>query len=371
MNPTKAETAERMRIGDKVSIAPRGKRGIWTAEFWHNGQHRHRSMKTANLKIARQRALLLESELAGGEYVVPVKPLSVADAVRQFMDNRRSEGRAQKTLVKYQAELDAFVDFLIRHGVHTLTQITPHLFDRYRTERAKDRSAKTLYTAMIILKTFIRWCVNRDLLEKDPLRSCKVSEPYIPPKRTPTAAQIQQILAAAQGQRQVQLALLAYTGLRAGEMQMLRPQDVDLEQGWIHITAHDGWVPKTRQARKVPLHPKLKAYLATMPNSNRPYYFVAPPSPKYPQAGHYIDIRTLNEHFQRLAKSLSLPVGRKHDGLVIHSLRHYFETVAVDSGVPQFVVDTWMGHAGAAVMGKTYYGLGDDKSQAYMQQVKF
>jgi integrase len=41
------------------------------------------------------------------------------------------------------------------------------------------------------------------------------------------------------------------------------------------------------------------------------------------------------------------------------------------AGVPQFVVDAWMGHAGPASMGRVYYGLTDAKSQAYMQQVRF
>jgi integrase len=166
--------------------------------------------------------------------------------------------------------------------------------------------------------------------------------------------------------------MLAYSGLRAGELQMLRPQDVDLGNGWIHVTAHDDWVPKTRQARKVPIHPKLGEYLGTMPTvGGRARYFEALPSPKYPKGGHHIDIRTLNEDFQRLAHALGMPVGRKKEGFVIHSLRHYFETTAVDSGTPQFLVDAWMGHAGPALMGKSYYGLGDAKSQTYMQQVKF
>jgi integrase len=68
---------------------------------------------------------------------------------------------------------------------------------------------------------------------------------------------------------------------------------------------------------------------------------------------------------------LAIPVGRKPNGLVIHSLRHFFETRAVDSGVPQFVVDQWMGHAGHGLMGRTYYGFSDHKSLAFMQQVKF
>lgn len=36
---------------------------------------------------------------------------------------------------------------------------------------------------------------------------------------------------------------------------------------------------------------------------------------------------------------LGVRVGRKDDGLVIHSLRHYFETCCVNSRVPQLVVD--------------------------------
>lgn len=31
-------------------------------------------------------------------------------------------------------------------------------------------------------------------------------------------------------------------------------------------------------------------------------------------------------------------------GFVIHSLRHFFETFAVNAGIPQRVIDTWLGH---------------------------
>ena len=235
-----------------------------------------------------------------------------------------------------------------------------------------DRSEKTVFGSMIIVKTLVRWCVSRELLDRDPLRANHIVRPYVPPKRVPATAEVRQILATAKGQRQVHLATLAYTGLRAGEMQMLRPQDVDTVNGWIYVAAHGDWMPKTRQARKIPIHSELRKYLAMMPaGSNRTRFFEAPPSPRYPDGGHHIDIRTLNEDFQRIARRLGMRVGRKDDGFVIHSLRHSFETAAVDSGVPQFQVDAWMGHAGAALMGKTYYGLSDTKSQAYMDQVKF
>jgi len=41
---------------------------------------------------------------------------------------------------------------------------------------------------------------------------------------------------------------------------------------------------------------------------------------------------------------------------VIHSLRHYFETVTLNSNVPQRVIDAWLGHSSDRSMGSVYYG---------------
>ena len=66
-----------------------------------------------------------------------------------------------------------------------------------------------------------------------------------------------------------------------------------------------------------------------------------------------------------------IPTGRADQGLVVHSLRHFFETQAVNSRIPQVVVDAWMGHAGGGSMGKQYYRLSDEMSQQLMKQVTF
>ena len=152
---------------------------------------------------------------------------------------------------------------------------------------------------------------------------------------------------------------------------MLRPKDVDLKLGWIHVAAREGWKPKTSQSRKIPIHSRLlnilKAYVATVRElSLRQYFFSDSPNGSRP-----INVRTLNVDLQARAESTGISVGRKHNGLVTHSLRHFFETQSVDAGVPQFVVDQWMGHRGQALMGRTYYGHSDQKSMEFMQRVKF
>ena len=120
---------------------------------------------------------------------------------------------------------------------------------------------------------------------------------------------------------------------------MLRPIDVDLEGGWIHIAARAEWTPKNRQSRKVPIHPRLRQCLGKLPRTDRPYLFCAPPSKKYPAGDHYLKVKHLNEYLQRLAKLLGMSTGRKNDGLVLHPLRHFFETHCVNAGIPQRVVE--------------------------------
>ena len=65
-----------------------------------------------------------------------------------------------------------------------------------------------------------------------------------------------------------------------------------------------------------------------------------------------------------------MPTGRK-DGFVIHSLRHFFETFCVNAGIPQRVIDTWLGHRSDKSMAAVYYRLTDIDSQTFMSKVPF
>ena len=96
MTTTDRETADRILIGDKVRIVARGKRGIYTAEFWHNGKHQKRSLKTADLRHARKRAALMEAELATGVYAAPLKTVTIANAVIEYMEVIKGNGRKRK-----------------------------------------------------------------------------------------------------------------------------------------------------------------------------------------------------------------------------------------------------------------------------------
>jgi integrase len=295
--------------------------------------------------------------------------------VADYLACKESEGLKPKTIVKYTEWLaDSFVPFAEGQAGAALDEVSPRLFEAYANLRRKTQKPKSLYTGLTIVKQFLKWCSGhgRDYLPRNPVAGCRVRQPYVPPQFTPTPEQVRAILDAAGGDRKRQYALAAFAGLRADEVTTLAPRAVDLKGGWVHVVGRDGWTPKTMQARKIPIHPILLDLLAGVPAAPRPYFFCAPACPRYPDGQHHINYRNMNEALQRLAAPLGIPVGRKHDGLVYHSLRHFFETACVDSGIPQFVIDVWMGHVGKGKsMGKQYYGFSESKSRAYMRRVNF
>lgn len=61
------KTNERIRVGNRITIYQRGKKKIYVADYWSGGQHCRQSLETANLKVARERAIKLEAELSNGQ----------------------------------------------------------------------------------------------------------------------------------------------------------------------------------------------------------------------------------------------------------------------------------------------------------------
>ena len=360
----------RIRVGDNVTIYPRGKKKIWCADFWRGGRHCRRSLNTANKKEALRRAQKLEVELADGTYQPPPPEAAIDKTVEDYLTYLATENRARKTLVKYRGILTTFTEFLAAHRVTLLHQFTAIHFDHFRAERKKDHHAKTMYTEGVVIKQYLKWCKSRKLIRENPIADFKLVKPPLAPKDGPSLPQINAILASSRGMLMQMLAVLAFTGMRSGELQRLRKEDMDLAGNWLHIVSRAGAETKTRCSRKVPLHPRLRAILEKKAKAAGPWLFTSVASRKFPAGGHWISTRKLNERFKRLLERLALPVGRD-TGFTIHSLRHSFETICVNAGIPQRVIDTWLGHSADKSMAAVYYRLQDEDSQAFMKKVPF
>lgn len=349
----------------------RGKKGIYQLDYWWDGQHRRQTLKTPNKKIALQRARTILDGLVSGETKpTAIAPILIKDAAQQYVDYLTVEGRCHKTTARYLGILNVFSTFAATQDVQHLHNITVRLVDAFRASRKDDLTAVSMFKEVVLLKSFLRWAASRKLLGGDPLRDVRYKRPPAVIHPAPTLEEVDRILAAARGPRRGQLAVLAFTGMRSGELRHLRGEDIDLEGNWIHIVSRPGAETKTRTSRKVPIHPRLKPVLERLrPKSGR-WLFEATPSRRYPQGGHWINPKRLNEDLQKILRRLELPAGRD-GGYTVHSLRHFFETMAVNAKVPQLIVDKWLGHQGGHSMAKIYYAHDDAVHVEMMKEVPF
>ena len=354
-----------------MTIYPRGKKKIYCADFWHDGKHQRVSLETRNKKVATQRAVKIDADLTSGRYSAPPPPTKIETAVNKYLAHLKAEGRARKTIVRYQGELEAFRDFCHARRFYRLSQITVLLFDEFRADRRQIHVERTVFHESVVVKQWIKWGKTRKLLPNNPLEDYRLEKPRPQPKGGPSLEQVNSILTAAQDTRRAQFAVLAFGGMRSGELQHLQRAEVDLEGKWLHIVSRPGAETKTRESRKVPIHPRLYDVLKGASQSAFTYFFTTEASPRYPAGGNWINPKRLNEDFIKILEKFEIPAGRKNGGFTIHCLRHFFKTHCINCGVPKPVVDTWQGHKIDMSVGAQYYKLADEASQDFMTMVSF
>lgn len=168
-------------------------------------------------------------------------------------------------------------------------------------------------------------------------------------------AEAEAVLAAAPASLVLLPALGIFAGLRAGEIQMLRPElDVDLERSILFIQAREGWRPKYGKNREVPisdaLRPYVERHLATQ--AGRDYLFPGR------EEGVPRSLRNLEEHFARIVADAGLEPGREHpQGVTLHTLRHTFASWLVMAGADLLTVSRLLGHATIKQVQETYAHL--------------
>ena len=365
----------RILVGASVYIAPRGKGNIYCAEFSFRGKHCRRSLKTRNVKVARQRALALERTLDGGTETLPTpksKPIKFDAAIDAFLEHQRLAGCRRKTLTKYRGVLLQLQSHAQRQHVTEVGSVDLPLVDAYRTHRSNELSMRSMFNEAVILKTFLGWCADRGYTIVNPLGTQNYKRPKCEPRGGPDLDQINQILAHASPLRVPVFAMLAFTGMRAGECQHLRFEDVDFKGGWIHVVSREGAETKTGNSRKLPLHPRLRLILEGLPRTQRTWFFTALPSRRYPSGDHHLNMKHVNEDILKFYKKLGILAGKKSGGFTLHSLRSSFKTIVINAGVPREVVDHWQDHAGRRpTASDAYYKLSDTESQQFMQKVPF
>lgn len=166
-------------------------------------------------------------------------------------------------------------------------------------------------------------------------------------------------LARASGPHSTLIGLLAYTGLRWGEVAALRVGDVSLTRHRLAVSQNAVLVagtvvvgtPKSHKRRSVPFPAFLCAPLAIALRGKSPHDLVFPD-----KHGRRLVTPTVRDRswFDRALERAELPQ------MTIHDLRHTAASLAVASGAHVKAVQKMLGHASAAMTLDVYADLFDD-----------
>ena len=144
------------------------------------------------------------------------------------------------------------------------------------------------------------------------------------------------------------LATAVFTGMRIGELLALRWDDVDWDEGVIHVRDS-----KTRAGvREVVLMPALQQLLAkhSLEHEGSTYVFET-------RDGEHMKQRTVLRALAATLKRAKLPHMRFHD------LRHTYASILIDQGHPETFICEQLGHANASITRSVYGHLFDRKKR--------
>ena len=144
-------------------------------------------------------------------------------------------------------------------------------------------------------------------------------------------------------------ALIAYTGIRRGEMLRLRWLDVDFRRKLITARSLKQSRQRRETSRDIDMHPELKIILEAYRKNRRLGPYVICPTKT-------VDPLTKEEANAAFRQSLDgtrwqrqIPSGKKKTIIGFHTFRHSFASNLAALGVDQRIIDRWMGHTTEAM----------------------
>lgn len=224
--------------------------------------------------------------------------------------------------------------------------------------KRQPKSATVVLRAHGILQAILDSAVRDRRIHSNAAQGVPLPRKVPRPHRYLTHEEVHTLVAAA-GTYGLIVQILAYTGLRWGELAALRVRHIDLVRGRLAIEENavltGGRVvigtPKTHKRRVVPFPRFFEGALRTQVDGKEDEDLAFPST-----IGTYIKTPTAhaNSWFDRALERSGLPE------MTIHDLRHTAASLAISAGANVKVVQRMLGHASAAMTLDTYADLFDD-----------
>ncbi len=221
-------------------------------------------------------------------------------------------------------------------------------------------SPTTINHRLGIALSAIKWAHDRGLIDTAPpkwkplkSRGNNHSRKYL------TASELRKLMEKLREPRWERLTLIVmlalYAGLRQQEIAWLTWEDIDLEEGWLHVRPKKGWSPKSvTSERSVPIADELADYLTSAPRTCRRW--VTPHMP-----GKQWDRSWLGAETRRLFKAAGVDDGGPH---TLHRLRGTFATTVLRGGGDLESLRQVLGHSALSVTAGYLEATSESKRRA-------
>lgn len=337
-------------------VRPRpGKPDLVTWECrWREANGRQRRKSFGRKADADRYRNEVETRLGDGSYVDPRSRVTLGEYAEQWLAGRVSI--KPKTMTGYRSLLDCWL--LPRWGDARLSRITYEDVRVWVAEMAEQLSASRTRQAYFLLTSILDEAVKARRLTVNPARGAELPRLKLVRRRYLTHEQVDDLAAACGYQHGLVILVLAYTGIRWGEMAAIRADRLSLGARRIHIAEAMSEVngevqfgsPKSHADRWVSVPAFLREPLLELARGKRPSDLLFTTS-----RGYALRVRSFRRStFDRAAREVGL------EGLVPHELRHTAASLAIAAGANVKAVQTMLGHASAQLTLDRYSHLFDD-----------
>jgi integrase len=349
-----------MRIGRRLFKSSDGSEKA-TETFWATfsigGKQRFVSLEVFKRDDAFRAAYRLSQRLEIGEQqLVERTNIKLGEIVDTYLALLKGRGRAFKTMEKYTYVLKKLQTWWEKRGDKAASRFTVHDFYGFKAQLERDGMAqKTIADRMMIVRQLLKWASEKAkphrLLPTNPIAGEPVMEAKSPQQPCFTPEQVKVLLDNADPILKPIFAVMAYTGLRFGEVRDLMWDHIQLRDNGGAIRVYGGGSgvdggPKDHDYRTVPVNAELARILTAMPQ-DQARVFSQPGTKKYPDGTRPLDQTQLLKKLKKLCKRVGFPDWKKYK---LHSFRHGFASMCARKNLPQKYILDWMGHSKSDIL---------------------
>jgi integrase/recombinase XerD len=318
------------RSGRTFRIYFNTQRGYWYVAY-NNGQQR---VRRALFVKTRPEAEARVKELDAPQHHEKVQSVrqTWSEFQKKYLEFKTSQGKASKTISRYKVAMEAFERHLTKVNVVYADQVTLSVLEGFNAYRTKVEKAdvKTSFTDAKIVKNAFKWAnkPGRAMLNHNPALDWETPQPVKPKRKCYTADEVAALEAGARDWLRPVVTVLAWSGMRIGELINLRWSDIDFENKLINIRVQEEWRPKGRRDRAVPMHPKVETVLKTLRVGKLVF--------SGNRGGKLYETWCLHS-LKKDQERLGLAIGD------LHGFRRFFATTMMKAGVDTNTVREWGG----------------------------